>query len=146
MSKETQTVVCEILSTVLSVSSFAKLATRFISTRLQIASQELKTMPIHVASLIGYTVSLCLFATLSTIFISLIFLVVFWDSYRILTIVAISFFYLVITGWLLRKVRVISLKITHSMDLMRQTIENDISKLIGSDEDSANINNKNNPV
>ena len=146
MSKETRTVVSEILSTVLSISSFAKLVTQFISTRLQIASQELKTIPIHVASLIGYTVSLCLFATLSTIFISLIFLVVCWDSYRILTIVTIAFFYLVITGWLLRKVRVISLKITHSMDLMRQTIENDISKLIGSDEDSTNMNNKNNPV
>ncbi|MBQ8829241.1 MAG: phage holin family protein [Burkholderiaceae bacterium] len=146
MPKETRTVVSEILSTVLSISSFAKLVTQFISTRLQIASQELKTMPIHVASLIGYTVLLCLFATLSTISISFIFLVVFWDSYRILTIVTIAFFYLVITGWLLRKVRVISLKITHSMDLMRQTIENDISKLIGSDEDSTNMNNKNNPV
>ncbi len=146
MSKETRTVVSEILSTVLSISSFAKLVTQFISTRLHIVSQELKTIPICMASLIGYTVSLCLFATLSTIFISLIFLVIFWDSYRILTIVAIEFFYLVITGWLLRKVRVISLKITCSVDLMRQTIENDISKLIGSDGNSTNINDKNKPV
>lgn len=146
MSKETRTVVSEILSTVLSISSFAKLVTQFISTRLQIASQELKTIPIHVASLIGYTVSLCLFATLSTISISFIFIVIFWDSYRILTIVAIAFFYLVITGWLLRKVRVVSLKITHSMDLMRQAIENDISKLIGPGEDSTNTNDKNKPV
>ena len=88
-----------------SLRGLLKTAVALLQTRLELIATELEEEKLHLLSLLAYGAAASFFLGCTAVMLSIFFIVLFWDTYRLQTIASITVIFLCGSGVAILQIR-----------------------------------------